>query len=128
MKLSGYFRSVKRANVAVEELKKAGFKANLDLNDDVENFGNSLYTNGLAAAPANSSIVLRSGNFSRDDDVSPLAAANPMVSGMGGFEEIADVNAKVSAEGDEEKIKKIIESLGGALEGPEVDLMSSIED
>lgn len=128
MKLSGYFRSIKRANMAVEELNRAGLKAYLDLNDDVENLRNSVHANGLVTAPANSSLVLMSGDFSRDDDVSPLAAASPMVSGMGGFEEIADINAKVTAEGEEEKIKKIIEGLGGALEGPGVDLMNSIED
>jgi len=54
-----------------------------------------------------------------------------MASGMGGFEEIADVNYKVvvsANEKDKEKVNSIIKNLGGELENPNFKLPEGLEN
>ena len=61
----------------------------------------------------------------------PLAAASPMVSGMGGFEEIADVNYKVivnTEDNNAEKAKQIIKKMGGDLNDPNFKMLEGLEN
>ena len=61
----------------------------------------------------------------------PLAAASPMVSGMGGFEEIADVNYKVivnTEDNNVEKAKQIIKKMGGDLNDPNFKMPEGLEN
>lgn len=123
MKIESFFSGIKAANEAVEALKKVGINAVVDINDHYTGNNNSgtnmpgthSSTNSLA------SYVLSSDTPLSDPSLAPLAAASPMVSGMGGFEEIADVNYKVivDSEGeDDEKAKQIIKKIGGDLNDP----------
>ncbi|TDT52078.1 hypothetical protein [Fonticella tunisiensis] len=131
MKVEGFFRNIKNANEAVKKLNSEGFKnAYVDLNDDNINERN-LQTNlpGSTNSPSLSNLVLRSGGVS-EEDVSPIAAASPMVSGMGGFEEITDINCKVVVETDsneEKRVRDIISSMGGHFKNPSLDLGSMVE-
>lgn len=124
MKIEGYFRNIKRANETVEKLKGEGFKnAFTDINEHL----NDIYSQrGLVGSQEISSLsaaVLGENNSRTEEASSPLAAASPMASGMGGFEEIASINSKVVvevAESDIEKAKNIIKSMGGTTENPNV--------
>lgn len=62
---------------------------------------------------------------------SPLAAASPMASGMGTFEEIASIDCKVVVEGNNKNIenaKHIISSMGGTTEDPNGKIPKGIEN
>ena len=134
MKIESYFSGIKAANEAVEALKKAGISnAVADLNDHYTGNTNSgtnmpgtnSSTNSLA------SYVLSSDEPLTNPSLGPLVAASPMVSGMGGFEEIADVNYKVivNTEGkDEEKAKQIIKKMGGDLKDPNFKMPKGLEN
>ena len=121
MKIEGYFSSIKTANEVVEKLRSGGFKgAFVDIN---EHMNNAYSQSGLVGSEDISSLseaVLGSGN--RGERInSPLAAASPMASGMGGFEEIANINCKVVVEGNDANIgnaKNIISSMGGTTDDP----------
>jgi len=126
MKIVGFFSNIKRANEAVNKLKKEGFKnANFDINDDFRKDRNVI-TNlpGTEYGESLSDLVLESGSSSfLDRSKAPLAAANPSVSGMGNMEEITDVNCKVVVEVNKENMKKakeIISSLGGEFNNPNI--------
>ncbi|AOY77601.1 hypothetical protein [Clostridium formicaceticum] len=120
MRIEGFFDNFKKTNEVIDALKAAGFKtAFLDLKD--ERIGErNLITNlpGTETSPSLSNLVLESGNRGADVEQSPLAAANPMVSGMAGFEEIADYSHKVVVEAnakDVDRAKDIISKMGGEL-------------
>lgn len=125
MKIEGFFRDLKTANKAVEELKSSGFgNAAADIN---EHFGSG--GNGKRNVPGTQSgislagVVTDSALAGSATDTAPMLAASPMVSGMGGFEEIADFNCKVIVDADETEAyeaRKIIERMGGTLESPNV--------
>jgi hypothetical protein len=104
MKLEGYFSGIKAANIAVERLNKAGYKeAVADLNDHYildNNPGVNIPGTDIGAKNL-SSYVLNSDEGLDDPRKGPLLAASPMVSGMGGFEEIADVNYRVTVKVEE---------------------------
>lgn len=133
MKIEGFFSGIKRANEVARELRRAGFgTAYVDINDHYA-FDRNVQTNnvGTVTAPSLASLVLKSGDYTMDRTVSPMAAASPMVSGMGGFEEIADVNCKVIVEVNEETekmAKSIISHMGGRLESPNVDVPRGLEN
>ena len=123
MRIESFFSGIKAANEAVETLKTVGINAVVDINDHYTGNNNSgtnmpgtaISTNSLA------SYVLSSDESITDPSLGPLVAASPMVSGMGGFEEIADVNYKVivnSVDRDSEKAKQIIKKMGGDLNDP----------
>lgn len=122
MKTEAYFSSIKRANETVEKLKSEGFKGTFsDINEHV----NSAYSQdklvGSQDVPSLSSAVLGRNNNGGERVNSPMAAASPMVSGMGSFEEVANINCKVVVEtndGNVEKAKEIIKSMGGTTEDP----------
>ena len=110
MKIEAYFSGIKNANEAVEKLKSAGFNNSVaDINDHYleYNTGLSAVLPGDENSPTLSSLVLNSGPYIEDPSKRPLNAASPMVSGMGGFEEIEDVNYRVIVNLDEnDKIKQ----------------------
>lgn len=134
MKIESFFSGIKAANEAVEVLKKVGItNAVVDINDHYtgnNNPGTNMpgtdsSTNSLA------SYVLSSDEPLSDPRLGPLAAASPMVSGMGGFQEIADVNYKVivnSEERDGEKAKQIIKKMGGDLNDPNFKMPKGLEN
>ncbi len=122
MKLEGYFENIKAANDTTAKLNKQGFKgAFVDLNEHNNNAYSQIGIVGSEEISSLSEAVLGEGGIRGDDVNSPLAAASPMVSGMGGFEEIADVNCKVVVEVNNENEKdavNIIKSMGGTTEDP----------
>lgn len=125
MEIKGFFNDIKSANDAIESLKKEGFEnAYLDANDHY--IGNrNIQTNlpGANGADSLSDLVLNSGSNDVDKDKAPLAAANPMVSGMSSFEEITDINCSVIVKTDETnstKAKEIMENMGGIADDPNV--------
>ena len=129
MKIESYFSGIKAANETVEVLKKVGIKdAVADLNDHYtgnDNPGTASSTNSLA------SYVLTSDDPLGDSKLGPLAAASPMVSGMGGFEEISDVNYKVIVNTDSnnvEKAKQVITKMGGDLNDPNFKMPKGLEN
>ncbi|KZL91107.1 hypothetical protein [Clostridium magnum] len=134
MKIEAYFTGIKKANEAVNQLKNAGFNNSVaDINDHyVEyNIGVNPVLPGNENAPNLSSLVLNSGPYAEDPTKRPLNAANPMVSGMGGFDEITDVNYKVIVnlnEADIDKAKQIINKIGGDFKDPNLDLPHRLED
>jgi hypothetical protein len=134
MKIEAYFTGIKNANEAVNQLKNAGFNNSVaDINDHyVEyNTGSMTALPGTEHAPNLSSLVLNSGPYIEDPSKKTLNAANPMVSGMGGFEEITDSNYRVIVnldEADADKAKQIINSMGGDLKTPNLDLPHRLED
>jgi len=115
MKIEGYFSGIKAANEAVDALKKVGIQDVVtDINEHYVG-GSDSNTLEVGRNPINMSDLVLT-----DDahDAGPLAAASPMVSGMGGFEEIADVNYRVIANTEDnnaEKVKQIISKMGGDL-------------
>lgn len=126
MKIEGYFSGIKAANEAVEKLKSEGFKgAFADIN---EHLNNAYSQNGFVGSKDVSSL---SQAVLGENDNSPLAAASPMASGMGGFEEIADMNCKVvveASDGNVENAKKIISSMGGTTDDPNVRIPEGLEN
>jgi hypothetical protein len=133
MKIVGYFGSIKNAHEAADKLKQEGFsEAYTDLNDHYT-LNNSPESSipGTESAPSNASLVLNYGEPINDQDKAPLAAASPMVSGMGDFEEITDYSYKVIVDADSnssENAKKIITNLGGDLKDPNLNMQNRIKD
>jgi hypothetical protein len=132
MKVEAYFRGIKSANEAVDKLKSQGINAYSDLNDHYQ-VNTDIRTKevGPLSSPSNSDLVLNSGTPSGSTGKSPLLAASPMVSGMGGFEEIADVNYKVIITVDSEKeaaAKSIIEAMGGSMQSPNLEVPKHLKD
>lgn len=134
MKIESYFSGIKAASEAVEALKKVGINnAVADLNDHYTGNTNSGTNLPGTASSSNSlaSYVLSSDESLSDPMLGPLAAASPMVSGMGGFEEIADVNYKVivnTEDNNAENAKQIIKKMGGDLNDPNFKMPKGLEN
>lgn len=132
MKVEAYFSGIKNANEAVDKLKSQGINAYADLNDHYQvNTDVRTKEVGPLSTASNSDLVLNSGTPSGSTGKSPLLAASPMVSGMGGFEEIADVNYKVIINVDSNKegtVKNIIESLEGSMQSPNLEVPKHLKD
>lgn len=132
MKLEAFFRGIKNANEVVDKLKSEGISAYADINDHYElNTDVRHKEAAFLSATSNSDLVLNSGTPSGNTAVSPMLAASPMVSGMGNFEEITDINYKVVVNAGPENKKKaeeIIKSLGGSLENPNLNIQNRIKD
>lgn len=132
MKIQGFFSGIKNANKAVEVLKKKGFKNSVvDLNSHyVSNMHHSPRVAGNKNGVNLSTIVLDTENYSADETTSAIKAANPMVSGMGSFQELADINYRVivdAADEDIEQVKYIIKNLGGDLKNYNVNVIDSVK-
>jgi hypothetical protein len=127
MKIEAYFKSIKRANDTVSKLKNSGYeKSFIDIKDNISTDLN-VTTNlaGTETSGSNSGLVLNSEGHLPNDDTSksPLEAASPMVSGMGGFEEIADFNCRVVVEANQDninQINEILSNMGGKLDNPDL--------
>lgn len=134
MKIEAYFGGIKAANEAAAKLKSQGFNnAIVDINDHYEDFNSGVrpILPGNENAPTLSRMVLNTGPYSEDPTKGPLNAASPMVSGMGGFEEITDINYRLTMnapENEVEKAKDTIKELGGTLKDPNLDLPHRLED
>ena len=134
MKIESYFSGIKAANKAVEALKKIGINDTVaDINDHYTGSNNPGTNNPGTASSSNSlaSYVLTSDDPLGDPMLGPMAAASPMVSGMGGFEEIADINYKVIVNTDsknEEKVKQVITKMGGDLNDPNFKMPKGLEN
>ncbi|KHD37456.1 hypothetical protein NL50_04575 [Clostridium acetobutylicum] len=130
MKIEAFFRGIKNANEAASKLKSEGIEAFTDINDHYQT-GSSVRHPGFIPTSSNSDLVVNSGLRGGEADSSPLRAASPMVSGMGGFKEITNVNYKVivnTDENNEKKAQDIISSLGGSMESPNFDGSRHIKD
>lgn len=120
-----YFGEISAANNAIKELEKAGFSgAFVDINDHYIGNRNVKTNNpGTSTAPNLSQLILNSGSDGLDNGNSPLAAANPMVSGMSSLEEIANINYVVSVNisgKDSQKARDILKDNGGYLGNPNI--------
>ncbi|MBZ2175467.1 hypothetical protein K8M07_09445 [Schnuerera sp. xch1] len=128
MKIKSYFPDLKSATETVRKLQSEGIgNAYVDAND-YHNRNRNVKTNppGTSYGESLSDLVLNSGSNIIDPNAAPLTAANPMVSGMAGFEEITDINCCVIVETDDNnsnKAKDIIENMGGIFENPNTDEM-----
>jgi hypothetical protein len=126
MRIEGFFSNIKTARNAVDKLRSAGFEsAFVDINDHY-NEDRNIQTNlpGTENSLSLSGLVLESGEAAVDSSKAPLAAANPMVSGIGQLDEVADVNCKVIIETDAhdaERARQIIRDVGGELVNPNVE-------
>ncbi len=125
MTVKGYFGEISAANNAVKELKNAGLSgAFVDINDHYIGNRNVKTNNpGTSTAPSLSQLVLNSGSDGLNEGNSPLAAASPMVSGMGSFDEVANINYVVSvdaSDGDSQKARDILKNNGGYLDNPNI--------
>ena len=131
MEVTGYFKSIKRARETLEQLKENGFEnAIYDMNDHyIEDRNVRTNLPGAGDTTSLSGLILNSGYSDNHMDKRTLAAANPMVSGMAGGEEILDINCKVIVNTkDEKKAKEIIENMGGILENPYVETPKGLEN
>jgi len=134
MKIESYFSGIKAANLAVDSLRKIGIKdAVADLNDHYTGNNNTWINNPGTASSSNSlsSYVLTSDDPLDDPSLGPLAAASPMVSGMGGFEEIVDINYRVIVNTEDknaEKVKQVIAKMGGDLNDPNFKIPKGLEN
>ncbi|MCF6460769.1 hypothetical protein [Clostridium sp. Cult3] len=131
MRIKSYFGDLKTANEVVNKLQGAGFNNSyIDANDHyIGNRDVKTDLAGTAGGESLSDLVLNSGADNVDKGSSPLAAANPMVSGMSDFEEITDINCCVITDVDENNIheaEEIIKSMGGTLEDPNVSRYKAI--
>lgn len=122
MKIEGYFSNIKTANETVSNLKNQGFKeAFTDINDHINNAYSPGGFIGTKDRASLSAAVLGGDNISGERITSSLAAASPMVSGMGKFEEVADINCKVVVEADDkdaDNARNIILKMGGTTDDP----------
>jgi hypothetical protein len=144
MKIEGYFSKIENAKNAVEKLKSLGLKnAFVDINEHyAENRNTQARLPGTMSGVSLSALVVPSAAPKIDRDMGPLTASSPMVSGIGDFEEVADVNCKIIvevSEPDSKKAKEIIKNMGGELESPhfrkpkienkdEIDLYNTFND
>lgn len=128
MKIEGYFSGIKAANEAVEALKNVGIQdAVADINDHYTGLTDPS-NSGAGRNPVNLSDLVLTND---DHNAGSLAAASPMVSGMGGFEEIADANYRVIVnidDKDAEKAKQIIAKMGGDLNDPNFKMPKGLEN
>lgn len=125
MRIESFFSSLKNANEAASKLKEIGVeKAFVDANSHyVEDKDRTSNVPGTETGTSLSGVVLESDDHGIGENKAPLNAASPMVSGIGGFEEIANENCKVVAEFDEgraEEVKQVIKQAGGTLDDPNV--------
>ncbi|ADL53503.1 hypothetical protein [Clostridium cellulovorans] len=132
MKVEGYFSNIKEANETVEKLNNQGFKgAFVDINDHRSSAYSQSGTLGAEGMSSLSGAVLGKSNITGERSSSPLVAASPMVSGMGNFEEVANVECKVVVDindTDLQNVNNIISSMGGSTKNPNVQIPKGLEN
>jgi hypothetical protein len=132
MKIEGYFSNIKTANEVVARLKSEGLKgAFVDINEHMNDVYAERGVVGSGQISTLSGAVLGKSSTSGDGGNSPLAAASPMVSGMGSFEEIANIDCKVVVEvsdGNIENAKNIINRMDGTTDNPNVGIPEGIDN
>ncbi|ABR47248.1 conserved hypothetical protein [Alkaliphilus metalliredigens QYMF] len=120
MIIEGFFENIKNANQVVSVLNELQVRAYVDIKDDDKEDQNVMRNvAGTETGTSLSELTLNSGNGDLDASKAPIAAADPMASGMAGFEEITNQNYKVTVEVGEEKINlamETIEKMGGTLD------------
>ncbi len=118
IRVTGYFQSIYDAQKTYNQLKKQGYKnAALDIIDRFPKNTDQIRENVLGGDEGSlSALVLKPGEGEFSMEARPMLAADPHVSGMAGFSEIADANIMVSVtveEGEEDIVKKQIQDNGG---------------
>jgi hypothetical protein len=118
--ITGYFKSVYGAQRAQNDLKKQGFKnAKMDIIDRFPKNADKHMDNVIGSSEGSlSSLVLKPEEGTISMELRSAYAADPNVSGMGRFSEVADANILVSVtveDGDEESCKKIIQDNDGEI-------------
>ncbi len=116
MKINGYFYSLESANKASAYLKSMGYKSYIDIIDKyADTYNDKQNIAGTKTGPTLASLVLKSG-YTFDIRKSPLLMSDPMISGMGYYDETADANIQLNVEVNDDKINdvvKVISSFGG---------------
>jgi len=117
-KIRAFFDKMSEARKAAQMLKSMGFNdAHLDMMDSYnEEYSEETNSAGTEKATSLSALVLNSKGYTNSIRKAPLLSAQPMVSGMGLYEEIYDISTQllVSAEeGKVDEVKKIIREAGG---------------
>ena len=117
-KIDVYFEKMSQARKAVEKLKSMGYRnAYLDINDrNQTEFSAEINPAGSQNAMSLSSLVLKSKGFRNDASKGPLMASNPMVSGIGPVDDMADPGARLSVSVEDENagiIRKLLMDMGG---------------
>ena len=132
MKIEGYFSNIKTANEVLAKLKNEGFKgAFVDINEHRNDAYSQSGPIGSKEISTLSGAVLGGSNESGYGVNSPLAAASPMVSGMGSFEEVADINCKVVVQVNDKNIenaRNIIRSMEGTTDDPNARIPGGLEN
>lgn len=108
------FKNMLNARKAVGALKKMGYKdAHLDAMDNFfTEYSEEINSAGSENGSSLSSLVLNSGRTVDDIGKASLIAANPMVSGIGTFEQIADnLKVRLIVNVDEEKVDSVRQTL-----------------
>ena len=120
-KIRAFFDKMSEARKAAQMLKSMGFNdAHLDMMDRYNNdeeYSEETNPAGTEKAINLSALVLNSKGYTNSIRKAPLLSAQPMVSGMGLYEEIYDISAQllVSAEeGKIDEVKKSVMEAGGS--------------
>lgn len=105
----GYFHTLKEAQQTAKGLRQQGYSGvSVDIVDKFNDGRNAERNSPLGPAVLSlSSLVLSSGDSITSPELGPLLAADPMVSGMGGFEEIADANYMLTVVTNEERVDEV---------------------
>lgn len=120
IRITGYFQSLYDAQKTYNQLKKKGYKnVALDIIDRFPKNTDQIRKNVFGGdAGSLSALVLKpeEGEFSME--ARPMLAADPNVSGMASFSEIAEANIMVSVtveEKEEETVRRQIQDNGGEI-------------
>lgn len=118
IKVTGYFQSIYDAQKTYNQLRKQGYKnTTLDIIDRFPKNTDSIRGNVLGGDEGSlSALVLKPGEGEFSMEARSALAADPHVSGMAGFSEVADANIMVSVtveDGEEDAVKKQIQNNGG---------------
>lgn len=116
-KLDVVFERMIDGRKAVEELKKMGYRAHLDMIDNyVNEYSEEINFAGSRNSPSLSALVLKSDGHILNIDKGPLVASSPLVSGVGAYMESIGTSIRLIVNVDDSKIeevKSILRSGGG---------------
>ena len=105
IRITGYFQSIYNAQKTYNQFKKKGYKnVALDIIDRFPKNTDLIRENVLGGDEGSlSALVLKPGEGEFSMEARPMLAADPNVSGMAGFSEIADANIMVSVSVEKEE-------------------------